>query len=257
MMNLDLTDHDRWLINQIVMRTIKDLPATNITIPDLSISLTACHLNGAELNLEGLLVAELSSLGHDVYGIHRFVSRTSGRLNLGEFRPRYLKKVQKMAPLYLIVACTKLGLVIGAGDKMPWHYPEDFRYFKETTKGHAVIMGRKTWDSLPKKPLPGRRNIVISRGPAIERAGADSVASLDDAIDACLDEPKIPFIIGGAEIYRLALPRVTKMFVTEITKNYDGDVVFPAIDFSQWKQVDRRIGENPDLEFVVYDRIQA
>ena len=158
--------------------------------------------------------------------------------------------------LHLIVACTKVGRVIGHGLKMPWHYPEDFRYFKNTTRGHAVIMGRKSWDALEKKPLPARPNLVVTRTPGATLPGAEVFPDLGSAITASftLGEPP-PFIIGGAQIYALAMPSVTRMYITEIQAEYPGDIIFPAFRADEWRVVSRRYSADAALEFLIYDRI--
>ena len=162
--------------------------------------------------------------------------------------------------LHLIVACTKVGRVIGHGLKMPWHYPEDFRYFKNTTRGHAVIMGRRSWDSLEKRTLPARPNLVVTRHAAGltagDMTGAQVFSDLDAAIAAAftLGEPP-PFIIGGAQIYAAAMHRVTRMYITEIQAEYPGDIVFPAFRADEWRVVSRRSSADAALEFLIYDRI--
>jgi dihydrofolate reductase len=158
--------------------------------------------------------------------------------------------------LHLIAACTRVGRVIGDGLKLPWHYPEDFRFFKNTTRGHAVIMGRKSWDSLEKRPLPARPNLVVTRQAGIELAGALVFPDLDSAIAASfkLGEPP-PFIIGGAQIYAQSLPRVTRMYITEIQAEYPGDTVFPPFPVDEWRVVSRRYSADGALEFLIYDRI--
>lgn len=144
---------------------------------------------------------------------------------------------------------TKLGLiyarsrngVIGKDNKMPWHLPEDLAHFKRTTLGAPVIMGRKTWDSLPPKfrPLPGRRNIVITRDAAWQAAGAERAASLDEAIDLA-GHVERTWVIGGAEICRLALPRADVAVVTEIDADFEGDTYAPTLG-SSWREVAREM----------------
>ena len=155
--------------------------------------------------------------------------------------------------LNLIVARARNG-VIGAGGTIPWRVPGEMAYFKQVTLGHPIIMGRKTWESLPRKPLPGRRNLVVTRDPRYVAEGADIATSLDGALALCADAPDV-FVIGGAELYTLALPRVARAFVTEIDVAPDGDAHFPALDAAHWREVSRRRGDSqPAHDFVVYER---
>jgi dihydrofolate reductase len=129
----------------------------------------------------------------------------------------------------LIWAQTRDG-VIGANGAIPWHIPEDLAHFKEITLGHPVVMGRKTWDSLPEKyrPLTGRRNIVVTRNPDWSGDGAERAPSLEDALK--MTDPDEAWVIGGAEIYRLAMPYATEIAVTLVETDVPGDRVAPAID---------------------------
>lgn len=137
---------------------------------------------------------------------------------------------------------TRVGLVwaqstsgvIGRSGDIPWNVPEDLARFKQVTVGHTVVMGRRTWDSLPARvrPLPGRRNIVLSRRSDFDAAGADVVDSLPSALSAALTDPEA-WVIGGAEIYRLALPHATRCEVTEIEIDLireDEDAMAPVLD---------------------------
>ena len=155
--------------------------------------------------------------------------------------------------LNLIVAHARNG-VIGAGGTIPWRVPGEMAYFKQVTLGHPIVMGRKTWESLPRTPLPGRRNLVVTRDRNYIAEGAEVVASLDEALARCAEAQDV-FVIGGAELFALALPRVTRAFVTEIDLEVDGDVHFPALDPAQWREVSRRRGATePTHDFVVYER---
>jgi dihydrofolate reductase len=140
--------------------------------------------------------------------------------------------------LGLIYARARNG-VIGKDNAMPWHLPEDLAHFKATTLGCPVIMGRKTWDSLPPRfrPLPGRRNIVVTRDVHWHAEGADRAASLPEAIALCGDAPRA-WVTGGAEIYRLALPLADTVVVTEIDLAVEGDTFAPALDAS-WHEASR------------------
>jgi dihydrofolate reductase len=120
------------------------------------------------------------------------------------------------------------GRVIGSGGTMPWHVPEDLAYFSEKTRGSVVIMGRRTWESFPDRfrPLPGRRNIVITRDGSYAAAGAETCGSLEDAIDLAGGDA---WIIGGGEVYRRAMSRVSELYVTKIDLEAEGDTRAPEI----------------------------
>jgi dihydrofolate reductase len=140
--------------------------------------------------------------------------------------------------LNLIFARARNG-VIGRNNTLPWHLPEDLAHFKATTLGQPVIMGRKTWDSLPVKfrPLPGRMNMVVTRQTDWQSDGAHVVHSVDEALQACPTEAQ-PWVIGGAELYRLAMPLATRVVVTEIDADYEGDAFAPELDAS-WQEASR------------------
>lgn len=121
------------------------------------------------------------------------------------------------------------GGTIGDGGSIPWRVPEDLAHFKQITADHAVIMGRKTWDSLPPKfrPLPGRRNVVVTRNPDWQAPGAQVVSSVEAALS--LTDGDAAWVIGGGEIYRAAMPLATELQVTEIDLDIDGDTSAPEI----------------------------
>lgn len=137
-----------------------------------------------------------------------------------------------MSSLTIIVA-TDRKLGIGMANALPWRLPEDLAHFKRTTSGHAIVMGRKTYDSIG-RPLPNRRNIVITRNPGWHRDGVEAVASL--AAAQALLEKDDAFIIGGAEIYRQAIALADKLVVTEIQQEFPCDAFFPAIDPAVWTE---------------------
>lgn len=146
-------------------------------------------------------------------------------------------EISRLRPVIAIVAMGR-NRAIGRGGSLPWRLPEDMAHFKSLTMGHPVIMGRKTWESLPKRPLPGRKNIVISRSPFYEAQGADVYPTIEDAIAAC-PPSETPVIIGGAQIYSAAFPLYSKIVVTEIdTEIPDADTFFPEIDPSIWNRID-------------------
>ncbi len=133
----------------------------------------------------------------------------------------------------MIVACAS-NRVIGADNRLLWRIPEDFAHFKRVTMGHAVIMGRKTWESIG-RPLPGRKNVVITRQTGYQAEGADVVSSLDAALDMLKDQERV-FVIGGGEIYRQAMPKADHIWVTVVGQNFEGDTTFPEIDPLLWKE---------------------
>lgn len=137
-------------------------------------------------------------------------------------------------------AIVALGLnnEIGFRGDMPWHIPEDLRRFKQLTLNHPVIMGRATWLSLPRRPLPGRRNIVISRNPGFRAEGAETALSLSQAVDL-VAPPDVPYIIGGGQIYSLALPLLSRIDVTRVNAAFpDADTFFPEISEKEWRLAD-------------------
>jgi dihydrofolate reductase len=162
----------------------------------------------------------------------------------------------------LIAAVASNG-VVGRNNQLPWHLPQDLRYFKRTTLGKPVVMGRRTWDSIG-RPLPGRTNIVISRQSSLEIEGALVVPDLASALtraaavaagEAC-DEL---MVIGGAEIYAQALPLADRLYLTEVHAEVEGDAWFPAWNRDQWQELSRErhsaCSSNPfDYSFVVYQR---
>ena len=163
-----------------------------------------------------------------------------------------------MTNLALIAGVARNG-AIGRGNQLLWRLPEDLQRFRRVTLGHPVIMGRKTWDSLPAavKPLPGRRNIVVTRNAQWQAKGAERADSLDSALQRVGSAPKA-FVIGGAELYALALPRADELLLTEIDADFpDADAFFPAWDRAEFEETSReaRIGIAPwRYDFVDYRR---
>lgn len=154
--------------------------------------------------------------------------------------------------LSLIAAVARNG-AIGKGNALLWREPEDQKHFRRVTLGSPVIMGRKTWDSLPARfrPLPGRRNIVVTRDAGWYADGAEAVASIDAALALLAGSDKA-FVIGGAEIYALALPLADELMLTEIDADLDGDIFFPTWDRGRYTCTSRdpRIG----YSFVTYTK---
>lgn len=140
-----------------------------------------------------------------------------------------------MAQLHLIVAHARNG-VIGKEGKLPWYLPEDLKHFKRTTLGKPVIMGRKTWDSLG-RPLPGRRNIVVTRQTGFTAEGAEVYSNLQDAVAAVKDEP-IAFIMGGAQIYAEAMPQIEVAHITVLNADFEGDAFFKPLTDDEWNLVE-------------------
>ena len=136
----------------------------------------------------------------------------------------------------LIVARARNG-VIGRDNALPWRLPEDLAHFKRVTMGHPIVMGRKTWESIG-RPLPGRRNLVVTRDPAWRADGAEAVPSLAAAIDRCGDACDV-FVIGGAQLFADALPIADAAIVTEIDRDIAGDTVMAAFDDTLWVETAR------------------
>jgi dihydrofolate reductase len=144
-----------------------------------------------------------------------------------------------MARITLIAAVARNG-VIGHDNHLLWHIPEDMQHFRRVTAGHAVIMGRRTWDSLPPRfrPLPGRRNIVVTRNAQWAADGAEAVASLAAALASVADETQA-FVIGGAELYQAALAVADELLLTEIARDFTGEVRFPQFDRRRFVEISR------------------
>ena len=160
-----------------------------------------------------------------------------------------------MKPRLTLIAAVASNGIIGRDNRMPWHLPEDLRHFKTLTMGHPMIMGRKTWESLPGR-LPGRPHIIVTRSADYRAEGATVTHSLPAAIRAAGDCDEV-FVIGGAEIYAQALPIADRLQLTEIDAAFDGDTAFPSWDRSQWRETSR----SPQVSaaglghaFVTYDR---
>jgi dihydrofolate reductase len=161
-----------------------------------------------------------------------------------------------MPRITLIVARARNG-VIGRDGKLPWRLPEDLAFFKRTTMGQPIVMGRRTWESIG-RPLPGRRSIVVSQQAGFVAAGAEVVPSLDEALRLCAGSEEM-FVIGGAQLYAEALPSADRLIVTEIDADFEGDTHWPAPDAAQWREAAREhlppAGERHfALDFVTYLR---
>jgi dihydrofolate reductase len=162
-------------------------------------------------------------------------------------------------PIVSLIAIVARNGAIGRGNALLWRLPEDLKHFKRTTLGHPVVMGRKTWDSIG-RPLPGRRNIVVTRDPRWHADGAERAGSLDAALALARDEAKL-FVIGGAQIYAQALPIADELVLTEIdAEAADADTFFPAWDraaFSREPGDEHRSEQGFSYRFVTYHRKQG
>lgn len=152
----------------------------------------------------------------------------------------------------LIISAVAKNGIIGKNNTLPWHYPEDFKRFKTLTSGHAVVMGRKTYESLG-RPLPKRLNIVLSRREGLVIEGCTVASSLEEARDICLssDEEKM-WIIGGSGVYAEGLNVADFLELTEVHASFDGDTYFPTWDKSLWNEVFRE--KHDEYDFVKYKR---
>ena len=151
-----------------------------------------------------------------------------------------------------VVAVSRNG-VIGREGGLPWHISSDLKRFKEITMGKPVVMGRKTWDSLPRTPLPGRRNIVITRQRGFAPEGAEVTATPEEALALCGEAPEVA-VIGGGEIYRLFWPLVDRLYLTEVDLEVGGDTHFPAVSPAEWREVGREVhprGEKDSAAFTL------
>jgi len=146
-------------------------------------------------------------------------------------------KTIPLMKLSILVAVSENG-VIGRKGELPWHLSADLRRFKRLTMGHTIVMGRKTWESIG-RPLPGRRMVVVSRQADYLASGASVVTSLEEAYQSAQDagEEEV-FVIGGAEIYRLALPQADRLYLTRVLAQVEGDTFFPELDLASWKRLE-------------------
>ncbi|SHE35169.1 dihydrofolate reductase [Modicisalibacter ilicicola DSM 19980] len=173
----------------------------------------------------------------------------------------------------MVAALTRNG-VIGVDNRLPWHLPEDLKFFKRITLGKPLVMGRKTFDSIG-RPLPGRLNIVVTRDTSFQREGVRVCHDLADALalaerQAIAEGVDEIAVIGGGEIFTQAMPRASRLYLTEIDTTLEGDAYFPPLDDRQWQEIERRPGRaegtdaqadksdtqegRPDYAFVVYER---
>lgn len=158
-----------------------------------------------------------------------------------------------MAQEITFLVAVSNNYVIGKDGSIPWHHPEDIRRFKEITTGHTVVMGRKTWDSLPIKPLPNRRNVVLSRSD-FQDDRVEVYSTLQEAVFTTPLDHKV-FVIGGAQIFEQYMKFADYLDVTIVHKNYDGDVYLPKIDMKKWEAISNRLGGCGLITFMLYKKI--
>ena len=160
-----------------------------------------------------------------------------------------------------LLAAMARGGVIGRDGRIPWRLPEDMVRFRELTMGHPVVMGRKTWETLPDRfrPLPGRGNVVVTRNPDWSTQGADRAGSIQDALELVASEPQV-FVIGGGEIYTAALPYADELLLTEIDADVEGDTTFPAWERDEFEETSREqhvAEDGTPFAFVTYRRLTS
>ncbi|MBS1198013.1 MAG: dihydrofolate reductase [Proteobacteria bacterium] len=164
-------------------------------------------------------------------------------------------------PKIILIAAVARNRVIGRDNQLIWHLPEDMAYFKAATAGHTVLMGRKTWDSLPPRfrPLPGRRNIVLTRQSDFIAEGAEIFDSLPAAL-VRMAADEVVFVIGGADLYAQTLSLAERLMLTEIELEPEGDALFPPVSQQDWRELERIPGLSADgtrFFFVTYGRTQT
>lgn len=153
--------------------------------------------------------------------------------------------------------------LIGKNNDLPWHIPDDMAYFKRTTEGHSVLMGRKTYESFGSKPLPRRQNIIMTQNRQFTADGCAVIHTVEEALKL-ISETKDEefFIIGGSEIYKLFMPHADRLYITHIEAAFEGDAYFPDYNEAEWKEIRRVKGvkdeKNPyDYYYTVYERVQV
>lgn len=163
--------------------------------------------------------------------------------------------VRSRGPRVALIAAVAANGTIGLGNRLPWRLPEDLRRFKALTLGHAVVMGRRTWESIG-RPLPGRVNIVVTRSARFAAPGCLIAHSLDEALAAAGAADAV-FVIGGGKLYRAALPLAERLLLTEIRRDFPGDTFFPAFDRAAFREASRepqRAADGLEYDFVEYQR---
>lgn len=158
-----------------------------------------------------------------------------------------------------LIAAVSRNNIIGKGNALPWDLPADLQHFREVTAGHTVIMGRKTFESIG-RPLPKRRNIVITRQADYKPGGVEVMASVDDVL-AAVPAGEEAFVIGGGEIFKMVLPRADRVYLTRVEVEVEGDAFFPELPLEEWRETSRREGVVDGKNalphtFLVYERIR-
>lgn len=162
-----------------------------------------------------------------------------------------------LPPISIIVAVAS-NYAIGKDNQLLWHIPEDLKRFKELTYGHVIIMGKRTWESLPRRPLPGRTSVVLSDQPGEHLEGAKVVLSIEEAIQQCRPDEE-NFIIGGGSVYRQFLPLAARLYLTRVHQDFEGDTFFPEPDPHDWVLISREdVSAGPGNAFAysyeIYER---
>jgi dihydrofolate reductase len=153
-----------------------------------------------------------------------------------------------------IIVAVSENMGIGINNDLLWHLPDDLKRFKRLTSGKTVIMGKKTWDSLPRRPLPGRKNIVITDNANELIEGSVTVYSISEALEKCSGDPEA-FIIGGGSIYRQFMPIADRLYITHIHHKAEADIFFPEIDPAIWKVIDKEDTITTDHGGISYTNI--
>ncbi len=151
----------------------------------------------------------------------------------------------------MVAALAEENRVIGKDNKLPWHLPEELAHFKALTMGKPLVMGRKTHESIG-RPLPGRRNIVLTRGEA--PAGCERAGSVEEAVQMCADVPEV-MVIGGEEVYRQFLPLAGRQYLTMVAGHYEGDAFYPEFDPREWRELE--CSERSGYKHVTLERIPS
>lgn len=160
-------------------------------------------------------------------------------------------------PAISMIVARSRNHVIGRDNQMPWKISKDLQFFKRVTMGHPVVMGRKTWESIG-RPLPGRRNIVVSRNAHYEPAGAELAGSLDEALNKLSEAPRV-FVIGGEQLFKQAFSKADCLYITEIEMDVDGgDTFFEVPKPSEWKEIERTSNSENGIHFhfVTFERMK-
>ena len=198
-------------------------------------------------------------LHNDIYTLTSQIIKQKNEGLLYENEEEFQQETRPMAttPLLTMIAAAAENNALGKNNDLIWHISEDLKRFKRLTSGHAIIMGRKTFESMP-KALPNRTNIVLTNKKDYQSEGATVVHTLEDALALVKDDSQ-PFIIGGGEIYRLFMPYCDRIELTRVHQNFEADVFFPKIDLNQWKEIAREnieaTKEQPyDYSYITFEK---